>query len=94
MNTVQYHHEMMPRCQEGDKITQKDLNRHGKSYQNHRVCLRKLKGNLQKMSFFGVDSEILDIPDLWVYCNICRLPEYSTGLKYVKIKKIISSGKI
>ena len=85
MNTVQYHHEMMPRYQEGDKITQKDLNRHEISYQDHRVCLRKLKENLQKLSFFGVDFKILDILDLWFYCNICRVPEYSTGLKYVKI---------
>ena len=60
MNTVQYHHEMMPRCQEGDKITQKDLNRRGKSYQDHRACLRKLKENLQKLSFFDVDFKILD----------------------------------
>ena len=49
MSTVQYHHEMMPQCQESDKIIQKDLNRHGKSYLDHRVCLRKLKENLQKL---------------------------------------------
>ena len=91
MNTVQYHHEMMPRCQEGDKITQKDLNRHGKSYQNHRVCLRKLKENLQKLSFFGVDFEILDILDLWVFVIPVGGAEYPTGLKNVKIQKFISS---
>ena len=49
MNTVQYHHEMMPRCQEGDQITQKELNMHEKSYQDHRACLRRLKENLQKL---------------------------------------------
>ena len=67
MNKVQYHHEIMPRCQESDKITQKNLNRHWKPYQDHPVCLRKLKENLPKLWFFGVDFEILDILDLWVF---------------------------
>ena len=91
MNKVQYHHEIMPRCQESDKITQKNLNIHWKPYQDHPVCLRKLKENLPKLSLFGVDFEILDILDLWVFVIPVGDAEYSTGLKIVKIQKFISS---
>ena len=31
------------------------------------MCLRKLKENLPKLSLFGVDFEILDFLDLWVF---------------------------
>ena len=48
------------------------------------MCLRKLKENLPKLWFFGVDFEILDILDLWVFVIPVGGAEYSTGLKMSK----------
>ena len=55
------------------------------------MCLRKLKENLPKLSLFGVDFEILDFLDLWVFVIPVGGAEYSTGLKKFKIQKFIPS---
>ena len=52
---------------------------------------QKVKGKSSKIVIFGVDFEILDILDLWVFVIPVGGAEYSTGLKKFKIQKFISS---